>query len=106
MDVKALAENFATFMEKHSGELRFIASTLETVVSHLPIDQQDKSRLTEGLSSLQSAAGNIAAGAAALSGATVEVVVAKEDIVTAVREVVEEATGNTTNTDAAQAGNG
>lgn len=97
MDVKALAENFASFMTKHSGELRLVASTLQTIVDHLPIDQQDKARLSEGLGTLQTAAGNIATGASALAGATVEVVIAKDDVVDAVREVVAEETGNAPN---------
>jgi hypothetical protein len=66
MDIKNLAENVASFLSKHSGELRLVGSALETIVSHLPIDAQDKERLLGVTDTLQKAAGNIANGAAAV----------------------------------------
>lgn len=94
MDVKALATNVSTFLDKHSGELRVIASVLATVVAHLPIDQQDKARMSEALDALQTSAGNIAEGAAKLSelanavagehATPVEVTVSKDDVEEAV----------------------
>jgi hypothetical protein len=96
MNVRSLATNFASFMDHHSGELRLVGSALETIVSHLPIDQQDKMRLLSGVDTLQNAAGNIASGAAALAAAAntvagdhaeaTEIVVSKEDIAAAVAE--------------------
>lgn len=94
MDLEKLAHDFSSFLSKHSGELRLVASTLQTVVDHLPIDQQDKERMGEALNTLQNAASNIAAAAATISGEPTEVVIDKADVVDAVREVVAEERAN------------
>lgn len=84
MDVKTLAKDFTGFLAHHSTELSVVASTLETLLSHLPIDAQDKARISTGLDALQQSAANIANAAAALSGQDVEVVVSKADVEAAV----------------------
>jgi methyl-accepting chemotaxis protein len=90
MDIKELAENFAEFLAKHSGELRFIGSALQTVVDHLPIDAQDKERLSTGLAGIANAANNISNAAANLTGQATEVVVSSEDVAAAVGEYLDE----------------
>jgi hypothetical protein len=105
MDIKNLAENVASFLSKHSGELRLVGSALETIVSHLPIDAQDKERLLGVTDTLQKAAGNIANGAAALAAAAnsvagdhadgTEVVISKADVEEAVADYMQEHGGAT-----------
>jgi len=89
MNVKELAEKFGGFLGHYSGELRTIAATVGSVVSHLPIDQQDKSRLSEILDALQDNAGRIAAAASDIAGAPVETVtIDAADVEAAVRAVL------------------
>lgn len=96
MDVTELAQNFATFLAKHSGELRFVGSALQTVVDHLPIDAQDKARISDGLGGIANAANNIARAAAELAGEDIEVVVDKADVQEAVGEYLDEHGGSET----------
>ena len=84
MDVKALAENVGKFIGHYSGELRTVAATIETVLGSIPMDAQDKERISGVLDNLQNAASAAADGAAALQNATVEVVVSAQDVKAAV----------------------
>lgn len=84
MDIQGLAENVARFIGHYAGELRTVASTVETVIGALPLDPGDKERLNGVLAALQDAATRAADGAAALSQATVEVVVSASDVEAAV----------------------
>lgn len=84
MNVQGLAGNFASFLTKHSGELRMVGAALETIVAHLPIDQQDKERIMGVTENLQTAAHNIAQGAEVLAGQEIDVVVSKTDVENAV----------------------
>jgi hypothetical protein len=86
MNVTDLAKNFAEFLGKHSGELRLLGSTLQTVVDHLPIDHQDKERLSAGLSAIGNSANNIAHAANALAGEEIVVVIDKADVGAAVAD--------------------
>jgi hypothetical protein len=89
MNATDLAKNFASFLGKHSTELRVVSATLQTVVDHLPIDQGTKNNLTEGLNALQTSAGRIAAAAGDLAGEPIEVVVSKADVDNAVAAYIE-----------------
>ena len=89
MNVVDLAGKFAGFLAHHSGELRVVASTLESIVGSLPIDAQDKERLSGVLAQLQTNADRIAAAADALLNTPVETVtVDSADVEGAVRAVL------------------
>jgi hypothetical protein len=86
LTVESLASKFAGFLGHYGGELRVITSVIETAVGALPIDAQDKARISDALLALQTNADRIAAAAATLSGATVDVVVNRSDVDAAVAD--------------------
>jgi hypothetical protein len=56
------------FLGKNADELATVASVLRTVTSALPIGRGDKDKISDALSKIEKAAGNIAQSSAAMSG--------------------------------------
>lgn len=78
MDIQAIGSKFAGFLTHYGSEISGVASALETIVSHLPIDHADRDRIVEVVTNLQEAAVKVSAGAASFSG--LEVVVKASDV--------------------------
>lgn len=93
--VEDLAGKFAGFLGHYGGELRVISSVLETAIGALPIDTQDKARITDALAALQTNADRIALAAKELSGAPIDVVVNRTDVDAAVSDYMDAHTPGT-----------
>jgi len=78
---------FSKFLRKHSDDLRSIGDIFSTVFAALPMNKDDKAKVKDAVSSIQSAADNIAKSIAAVEKAT-DVKLPKADVEKAVRQVV------------------
>lgn len=78
---------FSKFVGRYAGELRGMASLLNTLFRALPIDPADKSQAVKVLDDLNSAADRIEAG---LSDILADGVINRDDLKIVVREVVAE----------------
>lgn len=74
------------FVDHYGREIRVLSSVLETIVSALPLQHQDKDRISEILNGLQTAADNIAGSLKDIPSTTVAV--KKSDVEAAVRKVL------------------
>lgn len=78
---------FKKFLSKYAGELGGISTVLGSIVSALPIDLQDKARITGILSKLDDAVGSIEKALPKLKEPA-KVTIKKSDIEEVVREVL------------------
>lgn len=83
---KNLGSQVRGFVEHYGREISAVAAVLETIISQLPIDKQDKERLSDVLAGLQSVADNIAGSLSNIPDTTVTV--KKSDVEAAVKSVL------------------
>jgi uncharacterized phage infection (PIP) family protein YhgE len=102
---KNLWDSFTGFLNKHTGDLRAIASALTTVNNALPIDAHDKERINDAINAVEDSVTNIHDW---LAGATAPdaVVIKQSDLVHAVSDYLNSDAGKELLASVVNEGNG